>query len=80
MSAKELLKQVSLQLEQLPPDEREESLDSIASLEQTTSAPKSQITGKSLAWPDIRARHQRIFGNVVLAENIVLAAREEEDS
>ena len=80
MSAKELLKQVSVQFEQLPPDQREEFLDGIASLEQTLPAPKAQPTRKPLAWPDTQFRHQQIFGNVVLAENIVLAAREEEDS
>jgi hypothetical protein len=78
MSAKELLEQVSKQFEQLPPEEREAFLDGVVNLEHALPSKKESNSRKSLQWPDIHARHQQIFGNVVLAENIVLAAREEE--
>lgn len=78
MSAKELLEQVSKQLEQLPLEEREAFLDGVVSLEQKLPFTNESHSHQSLQWPDIHMRHRRIFGNVILPENVVLAAREED--
>jgi hypothetical protein len=80
MSAKELLEQIGKQLEQLPAEEREAFLDGVVNLEQSLPSKKEPFSRRSLQWPDIHARHRQIFGNLVLDENIVLAAREEEGS
>jgi hypothetical protein len=80
VSAKELLEQVSIQLKQLPPEEREAFLDGIADLDGGSACTERPSMDKPLAWPDIHLRHQRIFGQTVLPENAVLAARDEEDS
>ena len=80
MSAKELLEQIGKQLQELPPEEREAFLDGVMDLEQSLPYRKELFSRESLQWPDIHARHRQIFGNIVLDENIVLAAREEEGS
>ena len=77
MSAKELLKQVSDQLEQLPREEREAFFDGVVNLEQRLPPTRPRLQSRRLRWPDIHVRHRRIFGKAVLPENIVLAAREE---
>lgn len=79
MSASELLRQVGQQLKQLPLAEREKFLDGILNLEYALPRAIRSVAGAPLRWPDIHARHRRIFGDTVLAENVVLAAREEEE-
>ena len=80
MSAKELLKQVGDQLEQLPPGEREAFLDGILHLDESLPRTPRPYSSQPLRWPDIHLRHRQIFGDTVLTENIVLAAREDDDS
>ena len=79
MSAMELLKQVGQELEKLPSADRAQFFDGVVSLEETFEAKESRAEGKALNWPDIHARHRRIFGNARLPENFVLAERQEED-
>ena len=78
VSATDLLEQVKQELQRLPAREREKFFDGLAGLEERlpSSHPTSEIP---LAWPDIQARHRRIFGDAVLPENIVLEAREREE-
>ena len=78
MSAIELLEKVKLELAHLPAPEREKFFDGLLSLEETILPPQKSAANH-LEWPDIHERHRRIFGDRVLPENIVLAAREEED-
>jgi hypothetical protein len=79
MSARELLRQVSEQLRELPAEEQERFFDEILALDVALPVQHDEATKHSLRWPDIHARHRRIFGGTVLPENIVLAAREEEE-
>jgi hypothetical protein len=79
MSAAELLKQVSKEFSKLSADEREKFVDGVLDLEGTASVAEPASTGTALKWPDIEARHRRIFGKSKLPVNLVLEAREEED-
>ena len=77
MSASELLNDVSQIVRQLPPAEQQEFFDGLFALKREVE-PSSSLAGHSKAdWPDIRARHRRIFGDTVFSENIVLAERGE---
>jgi len=77
MSAAELFDQVKVQLKSLPAEEQQLFLDRLIALEE--DLPVSQPDSATLLkWPDIEARHRRIFGDQVLNENIVLGAREDE--
>ena len=78
MSANELLDQVRKQLEKLPAVEKDRFFTEILALEGTSVPDRKQIEARPLQWPDIHARHRRIFGGSVLQENIVLVARDEE--
>lgn len=78
MSAVELLEIVKGELALLPVEERERFLDGLVALEGVTPFQQSS-TGDRVQWPNIHQRHRHIFGDRVLPENIVLAAREEED-
>ena len=78
MSAIELLQKVKLDLAHLPAEEREKFFDGVLTLEEG-SLPSQKTAGNHIEWPDIRERHRRIFGDRALPENIVLAAREEEE-
>jgi len=77
MSATELFEQVKVQLKSLPAEERQLFLDRLIALEEDMPVPQP-ASATPLQWPDIEARHRRIFGDQVLNENIVLAAREDE--
>jgi len=79
MSASELLEQVRKELKKLPAEQQERFFDEILTLEGNPARDNVQPAAGSLPWPDIHARHRRIFGDTVLQENIVLAAREEEN-
>jgi hypothetical protein len=71
MSRAELIKQVKA----LPAREREKVFLAILALEEESpSAPPKQT--KRVVWPDVEARAQRIFGDRVLP-NLVLLEREE---
>lgn len=74
MSAAEMLEQVKL----LPPDERRRLLDGLLALEEDGNGEVSKNRTERVVWPDARERLRKIFGERVLSENIVLAAREEE--
>lgn len=78
MSAAELIEQVKRELQRLPVNEQERFFNGVAALEQSLPAPHLPAPATPLAWPDVQARHRRIFGDQVLPVNIVLAAREEE--
>ncbi len=78
MSASELLDELGERLERLPPLERERFFDGIAALELRFGRRELATAPRPLPWPDIHARHRRIFGDEVLPENIVLAARAED--
>jgi hypothetical protein len=79
MSASELLREVGEQLRKLPTEERERFFEGMVSLEDALPHGNGEGAVRPLAWPDIQARHQRIFGDTLLPENVVLAGREEED-
>jgi len=72
MSAAEMLEQVKL----LPPEERQRLLDHLLALEEAGEVSKDPA--ETVTWPDARVRLRQIFGERVLSENIVLAARDEE--
>lgn len=74
MSAVEILEQAKL----LPSNERQTLLDGLLALEEEAEAGVSRDPIERVNWPDVRDRLRRIFGDRVLSENIVLAAREEE--
>jgi hypothetical protein len=78
MSAIELLEKVRLDLAHLTAAEREEFFDGLLTLEESIPAPQKSAHDH-VQWPDIHERHRRIFGDRVLPENIVLAAREDEE-
>ena len=80
MSAKELLDQVRKQLAQLPAVEKDRFFTEIIALEGASAPDHKQTEARPLQWPDIHARHRRIFGDTVLQENLVLASRDEEVS
>jgi len=78
MSAIELLEKVKLDLAHLPAEEREKFFDGVLTLEEAMHVPQKSANDH-VQWPDIQERHRRIFGDRVLSENMVLAAREEEE-
>jgi hypothetical protein len=79
VSATELIEQVKRELQGLPVNEQERFFNGVAALEQSLPSPRLPASGGTpLAWPDVQARHRRIFGDQVLPVNIVLAARDEE--
>jgi hypothetical protein len=79
MSASELLEQVRKQLKKLPAAEKDRFFTEIVALEGALTPNHKDRKVPVLNWPDIHARHHRIFGDTVLQENVVLAARDEED-
>ncbi|MBI2926914.1 MAG: hypothetical protein HYY24_14560 [Verrucomicrobia bacterium] len=78
MSAIELLEKVRGELAHLRAEERERFFDGLTTLEDVMPFPQNSA-GDHVQWPDIHERHRRIFGDCVLPENVVLAAREEEE-
>ena len=77
MSANELLEQVKQEFEQMPPIEREVFLDKLLDLAGARAEDLDEVTSSDPHWPDVRARHRRIFGDAILVENIVTSARAE---
>jgi hypothetical protein len=73
MSANEVLQQVKA----LPPRERRKFFNCIHELETDVEAQPSARGKRRVRWPDAAARRQRIFGDKVLP-NLVLLAREQE--
>lgn len=70
MSATELLEQ----LKALPPEERAAF---VRHFEQWQAHDGGKTPPAKVQWPDPRSRHQRIFGEKVIP-NMVLVGREEE--
>ena len=77
MSAIELIELVKQHLKHLPADEQAKFFQNLDTLEESQARAQTGDK-KSLPWPDIHERHRRIFGDRILPNNIVLAARAED--
>lgn len=74
MSARELLEHIK----SLPPEEQSAFVELFRHWERAGNGAATRPTPKPGTLPDFAGRRRRIFGDGVLSENLVIAARHEE--